>query len=393
MERYKKIKETFEKNNCSLLTTFEEYKKLLENMKTYNKINNKKTSLENIRVLYIAQCNHRNSVAISNFMSRKTGLLCSSCKNEKIRNINLSKNIQYNEQEYLGINILQKYIKDEFILERTDEGCSADILIKYKNLDKDIYIPIQIKTTQKQGYNKTYSFKKIINDYKDMLIICICLQEERFWLIPFNEINEMKNLSISKKSKYNKYEVVRDKLIENIKTYSHLSVKKEDINIPKNKLQIREQEYSSIREIKIPFLNYTKLSVQGTRSDFLINGKNIQEKVVGYKKDRISYNIWLATSNGKKENGNRKFRTYKLGENDFYWFHSSIDNRFWIIPEIILYDNKYISSKHEITNRTNICFKILENGEYISNKWLKDYEYNYDNIDDVTKNRLIKLFE
>ena len=86
MERYKKIKETFEKNNCSLLTTFEEYKKLLENMKTYNKINNKKTSLENIRVLYIAQCNHRNSVAISNFMSRKTGLLCYSCKNEKIKN-------------------------------------------------------------------------------------------------------------------------------------------------------------------------------------------------------------------------------------------------------------------------------------------------------------------
>ena len=52
MERYEKIKEIFRINNCCLLTTFEEYKKLLEDIKIYKKNNNKKTSLENIRVIY-----------------------------------------------------------------------------------------------------------------------------------------------------------------------------------------------------------------------------------------------------------------------------------------------------------------------------------------------------
>jgi hypothetical protein len=393
MERYNKIKETFKQNNCCLLTTFIEYKKLLEDKIEYNKRNNKKTSLENIRVIYTAQCGHENNVAISNFMARKTGLLCSSCKNTKIKKINLSKNTHYNLQEHIGNKILEKYIGDEFILKYTKEGCSADVLIKEKILNNNLYLPLQLKTTQKLSCNNTYTFKKITKSYKDMLIVCICIKEEKFWIIPFNEIREMKNLSISNKSKYNKYEVETHKLVEIFKTYSHLTIEYELVNIPKSKLQIREQYYLSKRENAINFFNYIKPHIQGTITDFIINGKNIQEKVVGYRKDRKSYNVWLSTSNGKKEKNKRNWRTYKLGENDFYWFHSSIDDRFWIIPEIILYNNDYISNINETKNRTNIYFKILENGDYQSNNWMKNYEYNYSNIDDIIKNKLIELFK
>jgi len=44
------------------------------------------------------------------------------------------------------------------------------------------------------------------------------------------------------------------------------------------------------------------------------------------------------------------------------------------------------------TPRTNNRLKTPENGEYSKNKWLKNYEYNYYNIDCI-KDSLIKLFE
>ncbi len=225
-----------------------------------------------------------------------------------------------------------------------------------------------------------------------MLIICICIQEERFWVIPFNEIKEMKNLTISNKSKYNKYEIEHNKLIETLKKYDNLNTLKEFMNVPTSNLQKREQLYCNKRMFYINFFEYIYPNTQCSRTDFIINSKNIQEKVVGFRKDRKSYSIWLATSNGKKENNKRNFRTYKLGENDYYWFHSSVDNRFWIVPDIVLYENKYISDVNEVKNRTNIYFRILDNGEYTDNKWLKTYEYDYCKIDDIIKDKLIKLF-
>jgi len=393
MERYNKIKDLFKNNNCVLLTTYEEYKKILDDKIEYNKKNNKKTSLENIRVSHIAQCGHEHNVAITNFITRKTGILCYLCKNKKNKELNLSKKVQYNNQELLGNNILEKYIGKHYIIKNTKEGCSADILIKEKNSDKNLFIPLQLKTTLKKSKYNTYSFKKIINTYRDMLIICICIVEEKFWVIPFNEIKEMKNLTISEKSKYNKYEIEHKKLVETLKNFSNLETNEENINIPKSNLQKREQLYCKKRASKINFLEYIYPNTQNSRTDFIINSKNIQEKVVGFRKNRNAYSVWLASNNGKKENNKRKFRTYKLGENHYYWFHSSVDDRFWIIPELVLYENNYISNINEIKNRTNIYFKILEDGEYTENKWLKTYEYNYNNIDNVTKDKLIKLFE
>lgn len=36
-----------------------------------------------------------------------------------------------------------------------------------------------------------------------------------------------------------------------------------------------------------------------------------------------------------------------LGENDYYWFHSSIDDRFWIISETVLHEKGYISNAND----------------------------------------------
>ncbi len=89
-------------------------------------------------------------------------------------------------------------------------------------------------------------------------------------------------------------------------------------------------------------------------------------------------------------NGSKLFRTYKLGENDYYWIHSSIDDRFWIIPEIELYNRDYLSDSDKISNSKSIRIIVNHNNKYGAKEWIKDYEYNYLN---VNKEKLIKLFE
>jgi len=74
---------------------------------------------------------------------------------------------------------------------------------------------------------------------------------------------------------------------------------------------------------------------------------------------------------------------YHLGENDYYWLHSSIDDRFWIIPETVLYEKGYISNVSDTKNRKALQF----NSKNIV--WLDNYLYTYNNIN---REKLISLF-
>jgi hypothetical protein len=67
-----------------------------------------------------------------------------------------------------------------------------------------------------------------------------------------------------------------------------------------------------------------------------------------------------------------------LGENEYYWFHSSIDEHFWIIPETVLYEKGYIS----IEKSKQQCIKLS------SSIW-DNYKYDYQNIN---REQLTALF-
>ena len=131
------------------------------------------------------------------------------------------------------------------------------------------------------------------------------------------------------------------------------------ILLPITSLQQREQLYVRKREQRVPFLEYKYPLIQNTCVDVIVNGKNVQEKVLGY--DEL--------------------------ENEYYWLHSSIDNRFWIIPELILYNKGYLSKKDETMPKKMLWFKSENN---INKEWLVEYEYNYDIID---KEAILKCFE
>jgi hypothetical protein len=147
-----------------------------------------------------------------------------------------------------------------------------------------------------------------------------------------------------------------------------------ELTVPISIYQQREQKYVQKREKYLSFLQFMYPDIHNTPTDFMVNGKKVQEKVAGLRKNRANKLLaQLASNNGKNYNGKRQFRTYCLGENDYYWVHSSIDDRFWIIPEQILHDRGYIADKDEIKNKKVIY--ISDNTE-----WIKQYEYDYNNV-------------
>jgi hypothetical protein len=373
MDNYLIVKDAMDNNGCGLLITFEEFEERRCGLS--NKY------YQHVRVDYIATCTHQMNVAVTNFLVRKTGLVCKECS--KVNSIKLNRergNIHTLKVENDGYNILEPLLKDKYDIHRSKEGCRCDIIIRKQGIEEDKWLNIQLKVNNKLSYGM-YSFRSISEHYRDMLLICVNIEEQKIWIIPYNELTIKSNLNISIKSKYDKYLVHHDKIEEYINKYYDTCKQTtyEESMTPVSELQKREQEYIRKREKYIPFLKFEYLDIQNTPTDFIVNGFRVQEKVVGYvaKKDMLV--VGFASNNGISNEGIRQFRTYRFGENQYYWLHSSIDNRFWIIPEGKLCDEEYISKSDETKNKCGLSFKSTGYSE--GKKWLAKYEFTYENPD------------
>jgi hypothetical protein len=376
MENYEKVKLCFDENDCTLLTSFEEFEELRKKVL--------KQSYQFVRVKFTASCSHESSVVFTNFNLRKTGKTCKACV-KSANKVLMKKNVNVNYIEYEGIKIIEEYLSPFYEVIRTKEGCLADMAIRKKGEEDDKWIPVQVKTTMSLSFGM-YSFT-VHNKYKDMILICVCNSEKKLWIVPYNHLAVKSKLNISVKSKYSKYLVDNstintfiDKYISDI-VYNTIDV----LLTPTHLLQQREQLYVKKREQCLPFLSYQYPNVQNTCVDVIINGKKVQEKVLGFIDYKKSFQCAFSANNGKLE-GKRQFRMYQLGENDYYWLHSSIDDRFWIIPEQVIYEKGFISNTNEIKPKKTFMFKI-KNNEH--NKWLNMYEFTYSNID---RERVMKIF-
>jgi len=376
MENYEKVKLCFDENDCTLLTSFEEFEELRKTVL--------KTWYQFVRVKFIGVCSHESSVVFTNFNLRKTGKTCKACVIRENK-VLLKKNINVNYIEYEGIKLIEEYLSPFYEVIRMKEGCLADMAIRKKGDHEDKWIPIQAKSTMSLSHGM-YSFT-VYNIYKDMMVICVCISEKKVWAVPYNHLAVKSKLNISVKSKYSKYLIDNstintfiDKYISDI-VYNTIDV----LLTPTHLLQQREQLYVKKREQCLPFLSYQYPNVQNTCVDVIVNGKKVQEKVLGFIQSKKGLYCTFSANNGKYE-GKRQFRMYQLGENDYYWLHSSIDDRFWIIPEQVVYEKGYISNKNEIKSKRTLWFKSDNN---VTQKWLNDYEYNYTSINTET---IMKIF-
>lgn len=386
MERYSLVKKIVEENKCTLITTFENFESRRETVL--------KKSYLYVRVYFIGICGHNSSAVFTNFKSRGTGKKCKDCvKKNNCSTLKDTDSILNNRTETESINLIITYLSPYYDIYRTNEGCRADLAIREKGKEDDEWIPVQVKAT-KEICHKMYSFRKIKDEYKNMLLICVCTSEEKIWVIPYNELCfKGPNLNISEYSKYNDYSCGNNLILNRYINLHKDKCTRQSLDkcmLPVSNLQQREQEYVKKRENVIDFLEFQKMDIQNTPTDFMVDGKKVQEKVCGFDKHKSVLVAYLSSNNGKNYSGVRAFRTYKLGENDYYWFNSSIDNRFWIVPEKALYDRGYVTNSDKIEKNKVLRIPINQENNYGVREWIKEYEYNYDNPD---KEKIMKLFE
>jgi len=337
------------------------------------------------KINYIASCGHHNSVSWANFTGLNQGLNCPSCVNNntalKLKELRSGeKNNSSIEQEFKCINYFIEITNQYFQVKKTYDGCKADIVIKPIDRIEDLWLGIQVKSTCKKTDRGQYSFKLNSINYDNYLILCICLEDKRMWLIPYEDVKGQNSIKISEKSKYNHYEVTIENVYNKLTTFYETihTFEFDTINIPTSDTQKQELFYRKLREDKIDFIEYTYPKFEGTVYDFIIFDKKIQEKV-GFicKNNPNSFGFSINKSDGRKSNC-----SYKIGDNDFYWLHCKNTTSFYVIPESVLIEKEFIGDKckqHLYISPTNI-----------NTKWTDDYLFDYDDVD---KERLLELLQ
>lgn len=379
MSYYERIKASMLENNCKLLTTFDEFVEIKKTA-TYTKVK------------YIASCGHEHEVGAYIFISRKTGIICPRCMSKKN---NMGKRGLMNcengqcvntKMEDDGIQYLQNNLNEHFFTVKTKEGCLADMIIKPKDVDEDKWLLVQVKTTTKPL--RDYGFN-CSSRYKNCIIICVCLSDKRMWILNGNDITVKHKIAIGlKKSKYDNNEVTLTNIADSIhKYYDIMSPVTFDIaNTPQSICQQQEQEYRKFVESKCPNIKFEYPVNNQLVYDFTINGFKIQEKVGTYRKDRKNSVIFFLHKSNGKQDGVRKFRPYKEGDNDFYWLNFPDKKHFYIFPETELIKLGILSTETQKGNRT--IYITISNIHNI--KYDVKYLFDYENLDE---SRIIKLFQ
>lgn len=358
--KYEEVVSVFQDKGCELLSSKEEVEK---------------NHLGKVpKFKYLTKCKHEHTVFYNVFKSRGTGVLCPDCvileSSKKGKERSQDDKTKTLKLEKRCIDYFMDFVKDEFECIKAFDGCSADIIIRPLSVQKDEWIGIQVKSTAFK--NMDYGFHLDKKKYDDMLIFCMCWEDKRMWLVPFEDVKHLTKLTIGlKKSKYDVYEIKTENL-QKINDYYNTLIKKhfDDLDTPVNIYQQREKLFKELRESKIDFLHYTYSQMEGQVSDFLCEGLKVQEKVGGIHKKGYMYHLYK--NNGKNSDKTRNFMSYKKGDNDVYWLHCLDKKHFYVIPEDVLIDHKKVN-----TSKKETLYLSPKNADI----WYSQYMFDYENVD------------
>jgi len=364
------VKKYFEDEKCTLLST--EYV-------------NDATKLE-----YVAQCGHTNRIVLNSFKTG-CGRECFKCCRKNKRNYTFEQNKEIygdlHSKEARGIKLLLNLVDlNYFEIYDTYEGCRADLLIKPKNKEK--WLRIQVKTTEKKIDRNCYQFNHV-NNYEDYLLICICLTEQLFWIIDGNICKNLKTLKFTKNSKkWGKYLITNREINDKI-IYFYENMKK--VNIEEGLFTIlesvrKEIQYNLKRKKLLNWLTYNKVETECSSTDIIINGFKIQDKLAYIDKTRKNEAYRCDIKKHYQQiNYVGKRVPYSKGDNDYYWFFlpQPFENLFYIIPERELIDNEYI--KTDDCKGRSCIFLYPKGREDVLSFFCQKYLFNYNEIDEDTK--------
>lgn len=368
--KYSDIVDYLNEKKCKIVTTEDEY----YNYKgKYNKID------------IISSCGHEyKQIIFSLFKQKGTGILCKNCINENRKTKGKLINKPGIDIENNAYNIIKNLCKNLDII-NTNDGCLIDILIKPRN--ETLWLPFQLKSTLKKCYG-LYGFGINKNDYSGMLVICVCIEDNKIWIMDNNLVNGKSSISIGlKKSKYNEYEInlnnFEEEIIKNYQKYVNYLIDKNIALIPKTVNSKLEHEYRLFRTEKIPFLIFEKPEKGNQVYDFTVNDYKVQEKIATKFKAKNAYCCFIHKNRGKNSNGKPQKTCYTKGDNDFYWINVPNKKTFFLIPEEKFIENGIINN--DFKKKT-----LYIQANVKEDNWLFSYMFSYENPD---KEKIISMFK
>lgn len=339
------------------------------------------------KVSFIASCGHENTVTLTNFVSKSSGVFCKNCVKEKVR-ANLVDRFKGQEdhalkQEYTAFKEIEHVLEERLDIIKTNEGCLADFVCKPKCNENNRWMKIQLKTTIAVCHN-LYTFGIHKNNYLDHMLLCMCVSNAQMWLIPHSNIAHIQggklNIGDGGLSKYDIYKVTNNNLADrlinyyvNIKTFSL-----DECIVPQTLNQQKEVIYRTRMQKSLSSTEFKFEECDGLCYDFMISNLKFQEKVaVKHKEKLYGYVANLCRNRGKP---------YELHMNDFYWVHIPDSEYFYVFPENELYKRGYIVS-NSVTPPTRsfvLYISIVKN-----DAWYSEYKFSYEKTDE---NKFMRMF-
>lgn len=369
---YEDISLKFLEKKCNVVMTKEEFYENYQNNKC--------------KIKYNASCGHENIVSYKNFTSLNQGINCPSCVDKntsvKMKEFRTGDNKHSASQEYNCIQYFKELICDSFAIIKSFDGCKADIAIKKMNVVEDLWLGIQVKTTNKKTERSQYYFRLNKGKHDNCLLLCICEEDKKMWLIPYEDVKGFKTIGVAIKSKYNTYEVTKENLISKLNYFYDLSNKFsfDILNTPTSESQKQEQQYRKIRETTIDFIDFKNNDIEGLVYDFMIDNKKVQEKVGSITHNNINSYMFNLSKHACKINNKCQKQCYEEDDNDLYWLNCK-NGKFYVMPEIALIKNGFIGK-----NFTREKLYVSPTNDNTS--WCNEYLFDYNNVD---KERLLKI--
>jgi len=366
---YETILNIFKDRKCNLITPKDKYV-------------NGKTIIN-----YIAECGHENKSTYDNF--KKIGNKCNKCSRLKPnREQNLKTYKNSHECEANAIDFLFSLTNNNGRFKKTFEKCKVDLLFKPTN-DEQKWLPLQIKSRSSNNNNFNHT-----NNYDNMILILICLETKKIWMINSNEITA-KTITVKSNitSKYNKYLINENNVFTILcnlyQQYNHYCGEKSQFMIPQGKNTQKEYKLIKMKKKKLKFLKFKKPRVEHKPYDYTIKNYKIQDKTAYIRKDRGKENLIRLTL--KKNIGSGFKGPYEESDFDYLWIN--LPNKleevyFYLIPSQKLIELEILKTNVNDGKTSvglyplginNIIFKSR-----IKTLSLNDYLFKYDDVNEST---------